>query len=112
VQRDRELIDDALFCIAKEMKKEAAIPVTLVYMAGQNFVDPNNGQFGMMKREEFPSNEAAIEQVCTLMDRSGFHSFAIKEGTADTSGEFLWNEPELRIEYDRRMKNGRVKRRV
>ena len=32
LQRNRELIEDAAFYIAKEMKKEAAIPVTLVYM--------------------------------------------------------------------------------
>jgi hypothetical protein len=28
-------------------------------------------------------------------------SFAIREGTANTTGEFLWNEVELCAEYDR-----------
>jgi hypothetical protein len=101
VQRDRDLIDDATWYIAQEMKKEAAIPVTLVYLEGTNFAG-TDGRFGGMRHEEFPSNEAAIGRVCELVKMSHMHSFAIRTGTATTSGEFLWNEAELRVECERR----------
>jgi hypothetical protein len=110
VRRDREFIDDATFYIAKEMRKEAAIPVTLVYMDGPNFVGPD-GKFGTMRHEEFPATEAAIQKACALIDLTKGHSFAIREGTTNSTGEFLWNEPELRAEYDRRNKEGRIRRR-
>ena len=111
VQRDQEFIDDATFYIAKEMKKEAAIPVTLVYMDGPNFTGPD-GKFGTMRHLEFPSNDAAIDRVFMLMDQSKGQSFAIREGTTNIAGEFLWNEPELRAEYARRNHAGRMKRRL
>lgn len=110
VQRDRELIDDATFYISKEMRKEAEIPVTLVYIEGPNFVG-SDGKFGAMRHEEFKTTELAIQRVCTLMDLTKGHSFAIREGTTNSAGEFLWNEPELRAEYDRRNKAGRMRRR-
>jgi hypothetical protein len=110
IQRDRELIEDAVFWIAKEMKKEAAIPVTLVYMDGPNFVGPS-GQFGAMRHEEFPSNDAAICRAAELIERPNIHSVAIREGTSTTSGEFLWNDAELRRECARRPKPP-IKRRV
>jgi hypothetical protein len=101
VERDQELIDDAVFCIAKEMKKEADIEVTLVYLDGSSFVGPD-GKFGMMRHKEFPSNKLATDYVFGQMDEgSQFHGFAIREGKADTTGEFLWKEQELRAEYDR-----------
>lgn len=108
VRRDRDLIDDATWHIAKEMKKDAAIPVTLVYMDGTNF-PPAGGQFGSMRHEEFPTNEAAIQRVCSLMTMANLHSFTIRTGTATTTGDFLWNEPELRAECERR--KNRIKRR-
>jgi transcriptional regulator with XRE-family HTH domain len=112
VQRDREFIDDATFYIAKEMRKEAAIPVTLVYMDEPNFVGPD-GKFGAMRHEEFPTTEAAIERACTLIDKAKGHSFTIREGTTNSSGDFLWSDPELRAERDRRIKTGaRIRRRV
>ncbi len=103
LQRDRELNEDAAFYIAKEMKKEAAIPVTLVYTGGPNFVGPN-GQFGAMRHEEFPSNEAATRRACDLIERPSVHSLAVREGTSTSSGEFLWNDAELRRECARRPK--------
>jgi transcriptional regulator with XRE-family HTH domain len=111
VQRDREFIDDATFYIAREMRKEAAMPVTLVYMDGPNFTGPD-GKFGTMRHLEFPTNDAAIDQVFKLMDQSKGQSFAIREGTTNTTGDFLWNEAELRAEYDRANKAGRLRRRV
>ena len=101
VQRDRELIDDAVFCIAKAMRKEAAIPVTLVYMDGPNFPGPD-GTFGSMRHEEFSSNDAAIERACELTKLPNVHSIFIREGKRDTSGEFLWDDAALRAECERR----------
>jgi hypothetical protein len=110
-QRDLELIEDAFFYIAKEMKKEAAIPVTLVYMDGPNFVGPD-GKFGAIRHEEFSSNDAAICRVAQLVQRPSVHSLAIREGTSTSSGEFLWNDAELRRECARRpeprLKRGRA----
>ena len=100
VQRDREFIDDAVFFIAKAMRKETAIPVTLVYLDGPSF--PGNGHFGNMLHEEFPSNEAAIERAYELIKNPNVHSLAIREGTKNSSGEFLWNDLELRNECERR----------
>jgi hypothetical protein len=112
VERDREFIEDAAFYIAKEMRKEADIPVTLVYMDGPNFVGPD-GKFGTMRHEEFETTEAAIQRACALIDRSNGHSLAIREGTTNSGGEFLWNDPELRAENDRRIKAGeRLRRRA
>jgi hypothetical protein len=109
VERDQEFIDDATFYIAKEMKKEAATPVTLVFV---DVPDGPDGKFGTMRHVEFPSNAAAIDQVFKLMDQSKGHSFAIREGTTNTAGDFLWNEAELRAEYDRANEAGRFRRRV
>jgi hypothetical protein len=112
VQRDIELIEDAIYCIAMEMRKEAAMQVTLVFMNGPGFVGPS-GQFGNIHSEEFPSNEKALERAFLLMDKSRGHSFAIRTGTANSTGEFLWQEPEIRAEYDRRINAGqRIKRRA
>ena len=112
VQRDIELIEDAIYCIAMEMRKEAAMQVTLVFMNGPGVVGPS-GQFGNIHSEEFPSNEKALERAFLLMDKSRGHSFAIRTGTVNSTGEFLWQEPEIRAEYDRRIKAGqRIKRRA
>jgi hypothetical protein len=110
IERDREFIEDATFFIAQEMKKEAAIPVTLVYLDASGFADPN-GHFGSMLHEEFPSNAAALKRAFQLMDQSKGHSFNIRTGTTNTTGELLWHEAELRAEYDRQNKKGRFQRR-
>jgi hypothetical protein len=52
-----------------------------------------------------------VMRALTLIDRSNIdrskgHSFAIREGTTNSSGEFLWNDPELRAENERRIKAG------
>jgi hypothetical protein len=105
VQRDRELIEDAVYCIAMEMRKEAEMPVTLVFMDGPGFVGPD-GRFGNIHTKEFLSNDKALQAAFGLIDVSKGQSFAIRTGTANSSGEFLWNDPEIRAEYDRRMKAG------
>jgi hypothetical protein len=110
VLRDRELIEDAVYCIAMEMRKEAVMPVTLIWMDAPGFIGPD-GRFGNIHTKEFPSNEKALEAAFQLIDVSKGHSFAIRTGTADSTGEFLWNEPEIRAEYERRMKAGRFNRR-
>lgn len=112
VQRDRELIEDATYCIAMEMRKEAVMPVTLIWMDAPGFTG-QNGQFGNIHQREFQSNDAALEQAFRLIDKEAGYSFAIRTGTADSSGEFLWNEPEIRAENERRLKAGsRIRRRV
>jgi hypothetical protein len=103
-RRDRELIDDAIFCIAKAMRKLAPIPVTLVYMDGPNFPGPD-GKFGNMRHEEFPSNDAAIEKACELTKLPNVHSIFIREGKRDEVGEFLWDDAALRAECERRHQN-------
>lgn len=100
LRRDQEFIDDAVFYIAQAMRRHADIPVTLVYMDGPNFVGPD-GKFGKLRHEEFASNEEAIQRACQLVEKSDVHSLAIRE-TNDTSGNFLWNDRELRAECDRR----------
>jgi hypothetical protein len=110
VQRDRELIEDAVYCIAMEMRKEAEMPVTLVFMDGPGFVG-RDGRFGNIHTKEFPSNDKALQAAFMLIDVSKGQSFAIRTGTADSSGEFLCNDPEIRAEYERRMKAGRINRR-
>jgi hypothetical protein len=84
--------------------------VTLLYVDGSKFIRLD-GKFGTMRHEEFPTTEAAIDRACTLIDRSKGHSFAIREGTTNSSGEFLWNDPELRAENERRIKAGERSRR-
>jgi hypothetical protein len=111
-ERDQELIDDATFCIAEEMKKESAIPVTLAYVNGGPSFAGLDGKFGTTRVEEFPSNQAAINRVLLLMDQSKGHGFTIRAGTRNSTGELLWKEPELRAEYDRQNKARRALRRV
>jgi len=112
VQRDQEFIDDATFYISEEMKKEAEIPVTLVYLDASGFIGPN-GHFGNMRHEEFPSNAEALKRAFLLMDQAKGHSFNIRTGTTNSTGELLWKEPELRAEYDRQNKAGaRLRRRA
>ena len=105
VQRDQELIEDAAFCIAKEITRHATIPVTLGYMAGPYFRNPNR-QLAQtsVKQEEFPSNEAAIQRACELMQDQNCHSFFIRKGKSLDVGEILWEEPDLRREFSRRKK--------
>jgi hypothetical protein len=74
--RDRESIEDAAYCIARELKKEPEFgPVTLVYY-------DRPGKFGFRRQTttpDFPSNEAAIQQACQLMGSPNFHSASILE---------------------------------
>jgi hypothetical protein len=100
VDRDREFIEDAAYSIAKEMRKEAAIPVTLVYTDAPLFYGPYD-RIGTLQTEEFPSNDAAIQRACALMQGPNFHGPFIREGKI---GDVLWYEPELRRECERRMK--------
>jgi hypothetical protein len=103
VQRDWEYLEDAVFCIAKEMKKEAPIPVTLVYLNAPLFYGPND-RIGTIRTEEFSSNERALERACELIRGSSFYSPCIREGTSTKPGDIIWLEPELRRECERRQK--------
>jgi hypothetical protein len=72
VQRDRELIEDATYCIAKEFMSG---PVTLVY-------HDRHWRAGTVrsKHEDFPSKEAAIQRACTAMNTEEFHDAFIMQG--------------------------------
>lgn len=105
VQRDREFIEDAAYCIAKEIRRTAEIPVTLVYMSGPVFRPPNVqlAQTQLIE-EEFSSNEAAIHRACQLLQAHNCHSLLIREGRKTSAGETLWDEPDLLRECSRRKK--------
>ena len=105
VQRDQELIEEAAFCIAKEITRHAAITVTLGYMDGPHFQNPNK-QLAQtsVEKEEYSSNDAAIQRACELMQSQNYHSFFIRKGKSLDRGEILWDEVGLRRECSRRKK--------
>ncbi|HEV2954717.1 MAG TPA: hypothetical protein VGX95_01245 [Xanthobacteraceae bacterium] len=104
VQRDWEFIEDAAFCIAKELRKEAAIPATLWYVNRPLFVGAG-GHTATVLFEEFQTTLAAVDRACTLMGSPNFRSPHVKAGTRDSSGEIIWDELELRQECARRKKS-------
>jgi transcriptional regulator with XRE-family HTH domain len=91
VERDRELIEDAAYCIAKEF---ASGPVTLVYQ-------DRPWRTGVTKPtyENFPSKEAAIERACDLTGSANFHDAFIMAGQPPNP---LLDKHELRRECERR----------
>jgi transcriptional regulator with XRE-family HTH domain len=91
VQRDRELIEDAVYCIANEF---ISGPVTLVY-------HDRPWRAGVAKQtlENFPSKEAAIQRACAAMDSPTFHDGFIMGGNPPQP---LLDKHELRRECQRR----------
>jgi hypothetical protein len=89
VQRDRELIEDAAYCIAKEFMSG---PVTLVYHDR-----PWRAGIVKQKSEEFPSKDAAIQRACATMNLPGFHDAFIMIGNQP-----LLDKHDLRRECQRR----------
>jgi hypothetical protein len=100
VKRDWEFIEDAWYCIVKEMRKEAAIPVLLIYSDRSIFVGPA-GRVGKVIDERFDSNDAAILRACELAKGLHFHSPSIKDAK---TREVIWTEPEIRQEIEYRAK--------
>ena len=89
VQRDRELIEDAAYSIAKEFMSG---PVTLVY-------HDRPWRAGVAKQtlENFPSKDAAIQRACAAMNSPGFHDAFIMIGNQP-----LLDKHDLRRECQRR----------
>ena len=93
--RDREMIEDAVYCIAKTSEKKSPNygPVTLVVQDG-----PSKGRVARQELQEFRTTKAAVEHVCTRMGSPGFHDPFIMT----KQGELLWDTPELQRECVRR----------
>jgi hypothetical protein len=91
VNRDRELIEDAAYCIAKEF---TGSPVTLVY-------HDRPWRAGVVKQtlENFPSKEAAIQRACSAMNSPDFHDPFIMAGEPPKP---LLDKHEIRRECQRR----------
>jgi transcriptional regulator with XRE-family HTH domain len=93
VQRDWEFIEDAMFCIAKELEPG---PVTLVY----HDRPWRNGSVQQM-REEFASTNEAIQRACAAMESLNFRDPFIM---GSNPAEPLLDKLELRRECERRKK--------
>jgi transcriptional regulator with XRE-family HTH domain len=91
VQRDWELIEDAMFCIAKSLEPG---PVTLVYHDR-----PWRNGTVQQTLEEFASTNEAIQRACATMGSPNFHDPFIMAGDP---AEALLDKLELRRECERR----------
>lgn len=93
--RDREMIEDAVYCIAKTSEKKSPNygPVTLVVQDG-----PSKGRVARQELQEFWTAKAAVEHVCTRMGSPGFHDPFIMT----KQGDLLWDTRELQRECVRR----------
>jgi hypothetical protein len=89
VKRDWSLIEDAIYCIAKEFTSG---PVTLFW--GDR---PWRSGVVNQKQETLASKEAAIERACALMGAADFHDAFIMAGNHP-----LLDKQELRRECQRR----------
>jgi hypothetical protein len=89
VERDRELIEDAAYCIAKEF---TGSPVTLVY-------HDRPWRAGMVTptHKDFPSKEEATQYACSRLGSDQFHDPFIMAGNS-----LLVDKLDLRRECQRR----------
>ncbi len=78
-------------------------PVALIYSDKSLWIGPD-GRFGMMQREPFPNNEAALQRVRDLWGRPNFQNPLI----VDESGDMVWNFRELQREIERRTAQDRA----
>ncbi len=95
IVRDREMIEDAIYCIAKALEKKSPEygPVTLVVHDG-----PAKGRVSRQQLDEFQTATAAVQHVCKRLGSPGFHAPFIM--TKD--GDLLWDARELQRECIRR----------
>jgi hypothetical protein len=100
-ERDREMIEDAVYCIAKALEKKSPEygPVTLVVHDGTS-----KGRIARQQLHEFRTANAAIESVCKSWGSPGFHEPFIM--TKD--GDLLWDQHELKRECVRRSNGPRA----
>ncbi len=89
VERDRSLIEDAIYCIAKEFTGR---PVTLFW--GDR---PWRSGVVSQKQKTLLSKEAAIQQACASMGAADFHDAFIMAGN-----QLLLDKYDLRVECQRR----------
>jgi hypothetical protein len=95
IARDREMIEDAVYCIAKAFEKKSPDygPVTLVVHDGST-----KGRIAKQRLDEFPTAKAAVQHVCKRIGAPGFHEPFIMTKQA----ELLWDTRELQRECIRR----------
>jgi hypothetical protein len=91
VERDRSLIEDAAYCIAKEFM---STPVTLV-----SHDRPWRTGVVNQKFEQFLSKEAAIQRACTAMGEANFHDAFVTAGNPPVP---ILDKHELKRECQRR----------
>jgi hypothetical protein len=93
--RDREMIEDAVYCIAKTLEKKSPDygPVTAFAHDG-----PDKGRVANQQLKEFPTASAAVRFICEHLGTPGFHDPVVK--TRD--GDLLWDTRELHRECIRR----------
>jgi transcriptional regulator with XRE-family HTH domain len=101
VQRDWELIEDAMFCIAKALETG---PVTLVYHD-----QPWRNGTVQQTLEEFASTNEAIRRACAAMGSPNFHDPFIMAGNP---AEPLLDRFQLRRECERHKNSGAALRAV
>jgi hypothetical protein len=101
VHRDRDLIDDATYCIAQAMKMELDFGPVLLHYVDRPWKSGVQKQF----IEECPSNEKAIQRVCELMESNSLHDPFIT-CVNNPSENVIYDKRELRREYERRKKIG------
>lgn len=91
--RDREMIEDAIYCIAKALERKSPDfgPVTLVTQDG-----PSKGRVARQQLGEFPSAGAAVRHVCERIETLHDPFVMTKEG------DLLWDARELHRECIRR----------
>jgi hypothetical protein len=94
--RDREMIEDAIYCISQALKKKNPEfgPVTVVVHDG-----PAKGRVAKQRLEKFPTAKAAVKHVCECIGSPGFHDPFI---ITDSPSELLWDTRELQRECVRR----------
>ena len=98
VERDREILEDAAWCIAQALKKKnlAFGPVTLFVHDG-----PAKGRVASQGMQKFPTAQDALRYACEKIDAPGFYDPFI---TTERPMELLWDLHELRRECERRAK--------
>jgi hypothetical protein len=95
IVRDWEMIEDAIYCIAKALQKKSPDygPVTLVVHDGST-----KSRIAKQRFHEFPTGTDAVQRVCERLGSPGFHEpFIITK-----HGELLWDARELQRECIRR----------
>jgi hypothetical protein len=101
VHRDWELIEDAMFCIAKALQPG---PVTLVYHDR-----PRRNGAMQQRLEQFASTNDAIQRVCAALGSPNFYDPFIMAGNP---AEPLLDKHELRRECERRKNSAATLRAV